>query len=84
MPASRVRSGHVWVYASDVINRNHAGPGALVQVIDPKDKPLGSAIYSSSSQIMLRLLTRELIASDEELLRLMRARIEAAVAYRSL
>ena len=54
--AKRLRDGHVWVYASDVLNDAGAKPGAMVHVIGPKDKILGSAIYSSSSQIKLRLL----------------------------
>src|SRR5437763_1689824 len=80
--ATRLRSGHVWVYQSDVVSRNSAGAGALVHVVDPKGKTLGSAVYSSSSQIMLRLLTRDPISSEEELLRLARTRLEEAVAYR--
>src|SRR6266853_842532 len=53
--AARLRGGHVWVYASDVLNDAGGQPGALVHVIGPKSKILGSAIYSSSSQIRLRL-----------------------------
>ena len=30
--ATRLRAGHVWVYQSDVVSRNNAGPGALVHV----------------------------------------------------
>ena len=81
--ATRLRSGHVWVYQSDVVSRNSASAGALVHVVDPKGKVLGSAVYSSSSQIMLRLLTRDLISSEEELLRLARTRLEEAIAHRS-
>ena len=81
--AKRLRTGHVWVYASDVLNEAGAKPGALVHVIGPKDKLLGSAIYSSSSQIKLRLLGREALRSEEELLQLVRQRLAEAVAYRS-
>src|SRR5437763_10814758 len=81
--ATRLRSGHVWVYQSDVVSKNSAASGALVHVVDPKGKMLGSAVYSSSSQIMLRLLTCDLISSEEELLQLTRKRLEEAVAYRS-
>jgi 23S rRNA (cytosine1962-C5)-methyltransferase len=84
--AARLRGGHVWVYASDVVpdEMKDGGiePGALVHVVGPKDKPLGSAIYSSTSQIKLRLLTRELLASEEDLLRLLRQRVKEAVDYR--
>jgi len=66
--AKRLREGHVWVYTSDVVSDAGAQPGALVHVARPKDRILGSAIYSSSSQIKLRLLGRELLGSEDELL----------------
>jgi 23S rRNA (cytosine1962-C5)-methyltransferase len=80
--AARLRGGHVWVYASDVLDDGRAGAGALVHVLAARDKPLGSAIYSSASQIKLRLLTRELLGSEESMLQLMRRRLQEAVAYR--
>ena len=79
----RLRSGHVWVYESDLLNKDNAEPGALVRVADSKGKFLGSALYSSSSQISLRLLGREPLCSEAELLELLRRRLEEAVAYRS-
>ena len=79
----RLRGGHVWVYASDVLNDAGAEPGAMVHVIGPKDKLLGSAIYSSSSQIKLRLVGREALRSEEELLQLVRQRLGEAISYRS-
>ncbi len=80
--AKRLRDGHVWIYASDVLNDAGTQPGALVHVVGPKDKMLGSAIYSSSSQIRLRLLGREVLGSEEELLHLLRQRLAEAVSYR--
>jgi 23S rRNA (cytosine1962-C5)-methyltransferase len=81
--AKRLRDGHVWVYASDVLNDAGTQPGAMVHVIGPKDKILGSAIYSSSSQIKLRLLGREALRAEEELLQLVRQRLAEAVDYRA-
>src|SRR6478752_4812100 len=81
--AKRLRDGHVWVYTSDVLNDAGAKPGAMVHVIGPKDKILGSAIYSSSSQIKLRLIGREALRSEEELLQMVRQRLAEAVAYRT-
>jgi len=78
----RLRSGHVWVYESDLLNKNNAEPGALVHVADSRGKVLGSALYSSSSQISLRLLGRETLASEDDLLALLSRRLEEAVAYR--
>lgn len=81
--AKRLRDGHVWVYKSDVLNDAGAQPGALVHVIGPKDKILGSAIHSSSSQIKLRLLGRDALRTEEELLQLVRQRLAEAVSYRT-
>jgi len=80
--AGRLRSGHVWVYASDVLNDGGAAPGALAHVINAKGKLLGSAIYSSASQIKLRLLSHDALNSDEELLSLVRKRLTEAWQYR--
>src|SRR5215471_8460679 len=80
--AGRLRSGHVWVYESDLLNKDNAEPGALVRVADSKGKFLGSALYSGSSQISLRLLGREPLGSESDLLELLRSREQEAVAYR--
>src|SRR5262249_25932201 len=81
--AARLRNGHVWFYPSDVLDESGAEPGALVHVLGPKDKPLGSAIYSSASQIRLRLLSRDLLGSEEDLLQLVRRRVKEAADYRT-
>jgi 23S rRNA (cytosine1962-C5)-methyltransferase len=80
--AARLRAGHVWVYSSDVTDDAGAAPGALVHVQDTRKQFLGSAIHSSSSQLKLRLLTREKTGSEAELLQMVRERIASAVAYR--
>ena len=56
-------------------------PGALVSVTDPRGKPLGSALYSSSSQIAIRFVSREPVL---DFLPLLYQRIADAVAYREL
>src|SRR5260221_6327865 len=73
----------MWGYSSDVANDAGVQPGALVHVIGPKSKILGSAIYSSSSQIRLRLLGREALNSEQEVMELVRQRMAEAIAYRS-
>ena len=77
--AQRLRDGHVWVYRSDVSSANDAPPGALVAVKDERGKFLGTALYSSTSQIAIRLISRESIADVESLIR---QRIRDAIAYR--
>jgi 23S rRNA (cytosine1962-C5)-methyltransferase len=77
--AERLLAGHVWVYRSDVVSSDGIPPGALVSVFDERKKFLGTALYSSSSQIALRLLSREPV---DDLPGLLRNRIRAAIAYR--
>jgi len=75
---SRLQDGHVWVYRSDV-SANSVPPGALVSVADERGKPLGTALYSSSSQIAIRMISRDAVG---DLGALLRERIQAAIAYR--
>ena len=77
--AERLCAGHVWVDRSDIVSNNGVPPGALVRVLDDRGKFLGSALYSSSSQIALRLLSRELV---DDFPALLRKRIREAIAYR--
>jgi 23S rRNA (cytosine1962-C5)-methyltransferase len=77
--ADRLRAGHVWVYRSDLIEQNGAGPGSLVRVVDERKKLLGYGLYSTASQIALRLISDRTIADVDQLVR---DRIRAAIAYR--
>src|SRR5450755_4533806 len=79
--AARLRGGHLWVYRSDLVAPTDAPVGALVEVRDERGRRLGSALYSSSSQIAVRLLSSGEIAEDG-LGMLVRQRIETAVQYR--
>ncbi len=82
--AARLKAGHVWVYESDITGKPKASPGALVQVVDPREKPLGSALYSSSSQIALRLITPDHLSGESDLMRIVRQRLEEAATYRRM
>jgi 23S rRNA (cytosine1962-C5)-methyltransferase len=77
--ASRLKDGHVWVYRSDIVSAEGVAPGALVSVVDHRGQPLGTALYSSSSQIAIRLISRDPVA---DLAALLRKRIAEAIAYR--
>jgi 23S rRNA (cytosine1962-C5)-methyltransferase len=55
--ADRVASGHPWIFSSDITDRDGAQPGAAVKVADSRGRPLGTAHYSSASQISLRMLS---------------------------
>ena len=76
---TRLKSGHVWVYRSDVVTANGATSGSLVTVTDHRGQFLGSALYSSSSQIAIRLVSRDPVTDFPALLR---QRVADAVAYR--
>jgi 23S rRNA (cytosine1962-C5)-methyltransferase len=76
---SRLKAGHVWVYRSDVLSAPGNSPGAVVAVTDERGRLFGSALYSSSSQIALRMISAE-PASDFPAL--LRERVRNALAYR--
>ena len=61
--ADRLRAGHLWVYASDIESVELPGgdPPALLPVADSRGLLLGTALYSPTSQISLRLVSREAI-----------------------
>jgi 23S rRNA (cytosine1962-C5)-methyltransferase len=76
---SRLKSGHVWVYRSDILAADGIPPASLVTVTDQRGKPYGTALYSSSSQIAIRMISHEPISDFPALLR---RRIADAIAYR--
>jgi len=51
----RARHGHPWIYRSDV-EQPDAAAGDLVQVIGPRGRPIGHALFSDRSEITLRLI----------------------------
>ena len=81
--AERLRSGYLWVYSSDVesISIGDAEPPPLAQVADSRGMLLGTALYSPSSQIVLRMVSREAIG-EAEWLDLLEERLTAAIGRR--
>src|SRR5271170_3308158 len=77
--AARLQARHPWVYRSDIIEANDIPAGALVRVLDPRGKFVGTALYSSSSQIAIRMISHGSVA---DLPAMVAERIRAAVAYR--
>lgn len=76
----RLESGHPWIFASDVAERGNAQAGEAVRVLNAKGRFLGIAHFSSTSQITLRLLTREDEAIDRAFFL---RRLGAALAHRA-
>jgi 23S rRNA (cytosine1962-C5)-methyltransferase len=78
---ARLQARHPWVYRSDVelAATNNLPPGSVVRVHDQRGKFLGTALYSSSSQIAIRMICH---GSVTDLPALVSERIRAAIAYR--
>jgi 23S rRNA (cytosine1962-C5)-methyltransferase len=77
--AERLQDGHLWVFASDIVDRGDAQPGDFVKVVDQERKALGTAHFSSTSQIVLRLLSQHVEPIDEDFFF---KRCEAALRFR--
>jgi 23S rRNA (cytosine1962-C5)-methyltransferase len=77
--AARLRHGHVWVYRSDVVSAPAVKPGALVSVADERRTLLGTAFYSTTSQIAVRMISSGAVEDESALVR---ERARAAIAYR--
>jgi len=74
----RVRRGHPWIYRTDVVDVS-AEAGTVVEVLAPRQRFVGRALYNDQSLITLRMLTRGEEDVDEAF---WRARIQAAIAFR--
>jgi 23S rRNA (cytosine1962-C5)-methyltransferase len=80
--ADRLRAGHLWVYASDVVSVTLPNPEkTLLPVADQRGLLLGTALYSPTSQIALRLVSREFL-DEPAWLKLLASRLRAAIARR--
>jgi 23S rRNA (cytosine1962-C5)-methyltransferase len=74
----RVHGGHPWIYRADVVDVDAKG-GDIVQVVGPRKRTLGYALFSDRSQIPIRMLTHGDVPADEALLR---TRLERAIQFR--
>jgi 23S rRNA (cytosine1962-C5)-methyltransferase len=88
--ADRLRAGYLWVYRSDVeelvpATGNAEIPGgALVSVMDGRGIPMGTALYSASSQIALRLVSEAPSLTRAAYLDDTRSRVIAALKLREV
>jgi 23S rRNA (cytosine1962-C5)-methyltransferase len=93
--ADRIDAGHLWVYRTDLdgsaasaaatassTSARALPKGSLVTVEDSRGKPLGTAIYSSASKIVARMVSRVPDLTRAAYLSDVGARIEAALALR--
>ena len=75
---ARIERGHPWVFRSDVVRDGGVSPGAIVRVEGVQREPLGFALWSSRSEIRLRVIER----GDTLVEGFWRRRIEQALAWR--
>ena len=76
----RILAGHPWVFATEVDRvEGNAEDGGTVEIRSAKGESLGSGIYNSQSQIVVRRYATELVPLDAPLLG---RRLDAALAYR--
>lgn len=87
--ADRLRQGSVWVYRSEVEalharsgDESPLAAGSVVTVLDARGIPLGSALFSSASQITLRLFSTDAGLERSALLALVAERTAEALALR--
>ena len=86
--ADRLREGSVWVYRSEIEQVRPAAdatavvPGSLVTVLDGRGIPIGTALFSSASQITLRMVSAAAGLSREGFLTLVEERVNAAISLR--
>src|SRR5215467_7398952 len=77
--ASRARSGHLWIYRSDVTQKPQAESGSIVRVVDHRGRFVALAHYGKESEITLRIISKE----DVEITRdFWLARLRAAARWR--
>ena len=76
----RLRSGHLWVYRSDV-TAAEAESGAVVKLKDDRGRFQGRAFYSDKSQIAIRLVTPEDVPVDRAFFA---ARLAQAESFRKI
>ena len=74
----RLDAGHLWIYRTDVRVPASVQGGAAVRVLDERGAFFGTALFSSKSQITLRLLSREDLPADA----ILAERLQLAVELR--
>jgi 23S rRNA (cytosine1962-C5)-methyltransferase len=81
--SDRLRSGHVWVYASELesLKLGEGEAPGLLPVADNRGILLGTALYSPASQIALRMVSREAIG-EPQWLEMLAARLHRAIEQR--
>ncbi|MDP9038003.1 MAG: class I SAM-dependent rRNA methyltransferase [Acidobacteriota bacterium] len=82
--ADRLRAGHLWVYRSDVAPARSPSPpgGSVVTAVDSRGMALGSGLYSSASEIALRVVSPQPGLTRAAYLAELRTRLHSALELR--
>ena len=87
--ADRLREGHLWVYRSDIVElipqaggATDPAPGTLLTVLDARAIPLGTALFSDTSEITLRLISPLPALTRQAYLADLRTRVATALELR--
>ena len=81
--ADRLLAGHLWIYRTDIESPTAGlNPGSLITLTDTRNAPLGTALYSTASQIAARLVSRTPNLTREQYLADVRTRITSAIQRR--
>ena len=80
--ADRLRAGHLWVYRTDLLSGAGEAAGALITVEDVAGRAVGTGLWSSASQIAVRMVSREPGMTRAGYLDGLRVRVRAALARR--
>ena len=75
-----LRSGHPWVYGAEVLEKEPAENGSVVDVFSEKGTYLGSGFYNERSKIMVCVLSKNANDAFDEAF--FRRRIRYAIDYR--
>src|SRR5215475_3497053 len=77
--ASRARSGHLWIYRSDVTQKPRAESGSVVRVVDHRGRFVALAQYGKESEITLRIISKDDVENTRDF---WLARLRAAARWR--
>ena len=75
-----VLNGHPWIYNGEIVKKDEIVNGELVDVLNLKDKYLGTGFYNDNSKITIRLLSRN--ANDKFDYDFFKRRVKYAWDYR--
>src|SRR5580698_9964544 len=86
--SDRLRAAHLWVYRSDVesltplTGTTEIPAGALITVTDSRGIPLGTGLYSTASQIAIRMVSTETALPRTTYLTNLQERVHTALSLR--